>query len=123
MTVTEITEKVQSFIESKITSMAVDSPMIGIFKPLFMRGINNNLYKLQNGLQFIADKNGNIDVDSLVTEITESIISSKPFTINTTFLGPIELGGGTIKMGLPFTSKQIVLTSQDLQDFKSIFTK
>jgi hypothetical protein len=49
-------------------------------------------------LDLISDDDGNIDVETIITEMAESVMDTKPFTVNTEFLGNIEIGGGIIKL-------------------------
>ena len=40
--------------------------------------------------------------------------------VNTSFIGDIEVGGGTIKLNIPFLDKQLVFNKSDLESFKEI---
>ena len=42
--------------------------------------------------------------------------------LHTEFLGDLEIGGGMIKMNIPFTNNQIVLGKTDLDVLKEILT-
>lgn len=70
----------------------------------------------------MADEEGNIDVENILTEMIENIMHSNPFIYNTSFMGDIEIGGGHIKLNLPFTNKRLLLNTEDLETFKEILT-
>lgn len=50
-------------------------------------------------------------------------MSSRPFTINTSFIGDIEIGEGMIKMNLPVVNKRLAFNMSDLQELKELLTK
>lgn len=71
-------------------------------------------------LDLIADKDGNIDIENILTEMMENLMSTNPFTFKTSFVGDIEIGGGEIKFNLPLTNKRLVLNMTDLETFKEM---
>jgi hypothetical protein len=95
---------------------------VGIAKPIITRMVNNNIGKVTKTLNLIADENGNIDIENILTEMMDNIMHSNPFVYNTSFMGDIEIGGGQIKLNLPFTNKRLVLNTTDLETFKEILT-
>lgn len=109
--------------DGQITRMAMDNPVVGFMKPIITRVIDNNVYKIEDGLKMIADKDGNIDTEAILTEMLDSVMKAKPFTINTPFIGDIEIGEGLVKLNLPVVNKRIVFNSTDLQELKNLLTK
>lgn len=71
-------------------------------------------------LDLIADKDGNIDIENILTEMMENLMTTDPFTFKTSFVGDIEIGGGEIKFNLPLTNKRLVLNMTDLETFKEM---
>ena len=69
----------------------------------------------------VADENGNIDVQTLVPEMIQSVMTTQPFTFDTGFLGELEIGGGFIKMNIPMTKSQLVFGKNDLEMLREIF--
>lgn len=67
-----------------------------------------------------ADKDGNIDIENILTEMMENLMTTNPFTFKTSFAGDIEIGGGEIKFNLPLTNKRLVLNMTDLETFKEM---
>ena len=69
-------------------------------------------------MELIADKDGNVDVEGILTEMMENLMTTNPFSFKTSFIGDIEIGGGQIKFNLPLTNKRLVLNMSDLEAFK-----
>jgi len=121
MNVTNTIETLKIFLNKQINSLAMTNPLISFSKPLITRVINNNLYKANGFLSMLADSNGEIDVQSLIPEMIQSVMSTRPFVYHTEFLGDLEIGGGFIKMNIPMTNNQIVLGKTDLDTLKDLF--
>lgn len=118
--------KINSFIDKftkwsdlQLTTLAKTNPIVGIAKPFVTRIIKNHTDKISDMLKIVADSNGNIDADNIVKEIIENVINADRFTINTKFIGDIEIGEGKIKLNIPFTTKSIVLNTEDLKSFEN----
>jgi len=123
MNVLETIEKFKVFLNRQINSLAMTNPMISFSKPIITRVINNNIHKANGFLSMLADENGEIDVQSLIPEMIQSVMTTRPFVYHTEFLGDLEIGGGFIKMNIPLTNNQIVLGKTDLDALKELFTE
>lgn len=123
MNVLETIEKFKLFLNRQINSLAMTNPIIGFSKPIIIRVINNNIHKANGFLSMLADENGEIDVQSLIPEMIQSVMTTKPFVYHTEFLGDLEIGGGFIKINIPLTNNQIVLGKTDLDTLKELFTE
>ena len=123
MNVLETIEKFKLFLNRQINSLAMTNPIIGFSKPIITRVINNNIHKANGFLSMLADENGEIDVQSLIPEMIQSVMTTRPFVYHTEFLGDLEIGGGFIKMNIPLTNNQIVLGKTDLATLKELFTE
>lgn len=123
MNVLETIEVLKIFLNRQINSLALTNPILSFSKPLITRVINNNIHKANGFLSMLADENGNIDVQSLVPEMIQSVMTTRPFVYHTEFLGDLEIGGGFIKLNIPLTNSQIVLGKNDLDVLKELFTE
>lgn len=123
MNVLETIEVLKIFLNRQINSLALTNPILSFSKPLISRVINNNIHKANGFLSMLADENGNIDVQSLVPEMIQSVMTTRPFVYHTEFLGDLEIGGGFIKLNIPLTNSQIVLGKNDLDVLKELFTE
>lgn len=121
MNVLTVIETLKIFFSRQINSLAMTNPLIGFSKPLISRVINNKLNQANGFLSMLTDDNGNIDVQSLVPEMIQSVMVTRPFIYHTEFLGDIEIGGGFIKINIPMTNNQVVLGKADLDALKDLF--
>jgi hypothetical protein len=123
MNVIETTEKLKIFLGKQINSLAINNPLIAFSQPIINRVISNKLNNAHGFLSMLADENGEIDVQSLIPEMIQSVMTTRPFVYHTEFLGDLEIGGGFIKMNIPLTNNQIVLGKTDLDVLKELFTE
>lgn len=123
MNVLETIDKLKIFLNKQINSLALTNPVISFSKPIIIRIVNNNIHKSNGFLSMLADENGDIDVQSLIPEMIQSVMTTRPFVYHTEFLGDLEIGGGFIKMNIPLTNNQIVLGKTDLDVLKELFTE
>lgn len=120
VTVVQLTDNLKSYVLLQLDSMSKSNPMVGFMKPFITRALDKNFDKVTKTLDLISDKEGNIDIENIITEMMENLMNTNPFTFKTSFIGDIEIGGGEIKFNLPFTSKRLVLNITDLETFKEM---
>ena len=75
-----IAEILREYIITQLNNF--NSPSISFLKPIIVRVLNNNYKKIYSYLDLLADDNGNIDAIGIITDISSSLISAKPFTVN-----------------------------------------
>lgn len=122
ITIQKLKDNLNTYLLSQINELSKVNPMMGFMKPIIARVVNNGIDRADNALRLIADKDGNIDIEGIITEMSESLINSRPFTINTSFIGDIVIGNGDIKIQIPYINKELVFNSVDLQHFKELLT-
>ncbi len=54
--------------------------------------------------------------------MSDNIINTKPFKVETGLLGQLEIGAGKIKMDIPMVNKSLVLNQQDLNELKDMLS-
>lgn len=118
VTVNQLTDNLKDYINNQLTTMAKSTPVVGFMKPLITRAMDSNFDKAHKALELIADKEGNIDIENILTEMIENLMITDTFTFNVPVIGDIEIGGGEIKLNLPLTNKRLVLNMSDLETFK-----
>lgn len=121
MNVIETTEKLKIFLSKQINSLAINNPLIAFTQPMIVRIVNNKLNSAHGFLSMLADETGEIDTQTLIPEMVQSVMNTKPFIFHTEFLGDLEIGGGFIKMNVPMTNNQLVLGRTDLEELKQLF--
>lgn len=117
-----IVGNLQKFMDVRLTALAQENPLIALLKPLATRAIDNNLYKVETLLKQISDKNGLVDIEGILSEMYDNILQTKPFKLNTGFLGELEIGAGKVKMDIPIINKSLILNQQDLNELKDMLT-
>lgn len=120
MNILQLTDNLKTYVDLQLDTMSDTTPVVSFIKPLITRVLDKNISKISKTLDLIADNEGNIDIESILTEMIQNVMSTKPFVINTSFIGDIEVGGGHIKLNLPFTNKRLVLGMADLETFKEV---
>lgn len=121
MNVINTIETLKIFLNKQINSLAMTNPLISFSKPLIIRIVNNKINQASGFLSMLTDDSGEIDVQSLIPEMIQSVMTTKPFIYHTEFLGDLEIGGGFIKMNIPMTNNQIVLGKADLDTLRDLF--
>jgi hypothetical protein len=116
----QLMTNIRAYLYSQINTISEGSPAINLFKPFLNRAIDNNLYKIEPMLDFIADKDGNIDIENIISEMRDSILTSQPFTVNLPVLGDVEIGNGLIMANIPMVNKRLVLNRDDLNMLKEM---
>lgn len=122
ITVPRLIENLQRYVDMQVVEMARTNPMISFMKPVITRAASNAISRADKTLLLLADKEGNIDIESILSEMTESLMTTQPFTIHTSFIGDIVVGNGTIKVEIPFTERNLVFNSSDLQNLREMLT-
>ena len=120
MTVLQLTDRVKSYVNTQLESMSRTNPMISFMKPLVTRVLDKNFSKVTKALDLIADENGNIDIEGILSEMMDNLMTTQPFTLKTSFIGDVEIGGGNIKLNIPLTDKRLVFNMSDLESFKEM---
>ena len=120
MTALQFIENLRLYIDSQLGIMSKNTPIIGVAKPIITRIVNNNIGKLSNILGLMANESGDIDIENILNEMLSNIMSANSFSVNIPVIGDVELGGGFIKLNIPFTDKRIVLNKTDFDTFKEM---
>lgn len=116
----QLTDNLRAYVATQLDTMSKNAPMIGFMKPLITRALDKNFSKVTKALDLIANDEGKIDVENILTEMMENVMNTNPFTFKTSFIGDVEIGGGQIKFNLPLTNKRLVLDMTDLEAFKEM---
>lgn len=120
MNIEQITTNLKSYIVSQIDTLSKSTPIISFMRPLIIRALDKNFNKVSGLLELISDSNGNIDIENILPEMIENVLTTNPFTLRTSFIGNIEIGNGQIKVNLPLTDKNLVLNQSDLETLKEM---
>lgn len=120
VTIMQLTDNLRAYVATQLDTMSKNTPIIGFMKPLITRALDKNFSKVTKALDLIANDEGKIDIENILTEMMENVMNTNPFTFKTSFIGDVEIGGGQIKFNLPLTNKRLVLDMTDLEAFKEM---
>ena len=120
VTIMQLTDNLRAYVATQLDTMSKNTSMIGFMKPLITRALDKNFSKVTKALDLIANDEGKIDIENILTEMMENVMNTNPFTFKTSFIGDVEIGGGQIKFNLPLTNKRLVLDMTDLEAFKEM---
>lgn len=101
-------------------SLGATNPAIKLVKPLAKRAIVNNMDGIDKWLRKIADADGNIDIDGIVTEEIEIINSIDNYDFTIPFIGDGNISRGNVTLSIPFINKGIVFNQSDLETFRQL---
>lgn len=121
MNILETIETLKLFLGKQINSLANNNPLIAFAQPVITKVVNNKLNNMHGFLSMLADESGEIDTKTLVSEMVQNVMTTKPFIYHTDILGDLEIGGGFIKINIPMTNNQLVLGRNDLEELKQLF--
>ena len=142
MNVTELKEKLLTSLDlwadARISDMVKETPALAIPSVYMKRASHNIIAKnkdslgksIDNATLFIADENGNIDSDTIFTDLIQMLESISNYEFDLGFVkGRIDCG--TLSIDLPdniitnilFGSKKsISFTKTDFEELKSLIT-
>lgn len=118
----QILTKLKPYISSQIDAIATNTPLLNFMKPLIIRALEKKLDNIKSALDLIADSDGNIDVEGILTEMADNVVNTKPFNIKVPMFGDIKLGGGNIEINIPYTDKSLIFNKADIDNIKQILT-
>ena len=142
MNVTELKEKLLTSLDlwadARISDMVKGNPALAIPSVYMKRASHNIIAKnkdswgksIDNATLFIADENGNIDADTIFTDLMQMLESISNYEFDLGFVkGRID--GGTLSIDLPDNiittilfgnKKSISFTKTDFDELKSLIT-
>lgn len=113
---------IKLYLLKQIEGIASSNPLIAFTKPIITRVLDNKISSLSPFLDLLKDNQGNIDLASIITEMTTSVMDTKTFSISVPIIGDITIGNGHIKLPIPYTDQVIVLNRQDIEELKEMLT-
>lgn len=122
VTVETLKEAIVSFVNSKLTYILGTGIGAKAFKPVIVMGLRNNVDKIDGFVKFLADKDGKIDVISLVNQYEETILNDADITTLDVLNGNIDIGDGKIKISHPYLKKDVFFNKNDVDEFKELLT-
>lgn len=122
MTKEQIINNLNQYLVKQIDGIASTNPLIAFTRPILKKVIDNKISSISPFLDMLKDKEGNINLSDIVSEMTTSVMDTKTFNISVPIIGDITIGNGHIKVPIPYTDQVIVLNRQDIEELKSMLT-
>jgi hypothetical protein len=123
ITVDEVVVRLEKSADYLINEVSKEFPIVNFAKPVISRVLKNSTNKITKYCELLANEEGIVDFSSMAEEMLNSAINSKAFTIDAGDLGEIEIGGGNIKVPVPFTKKVVSFGLTEINELKKILVK
>ena len=114
----QIINKLEAYINSKIDEMSIGNSLVMVFRPVIHRATKKVMCKIDKMLDFVADENGMIDVETRLTEMANNLVTASTKSYPEVFNG-ITVGNGKFAIDIPFIDKELVFTKEDIEDLKA----
>lgn len=114
----QIINKLEAYVNSKIDEMSIGNSLVMVFRPVIHRATKKVMCKVDKLLDLMADENGMIDIETILTEMANNLVTASTKSYPELFNG-VTVGNGKFAIDIPFIDKQIVFTKEDVEDLKS----
>lgn len=114
----QVLKKLGTFMEAKIDEMSINNSIVMVFRPIIQRATKKILCKVDKVLDYIADENGMIDIETILTEMGNNLITAANKSYPDMFDG-MSIGNGKITIDIPFIDKELVFTKDDIEELKT----
>lgn len=114
----QIINKLEAYVNSKIDEMSIGNSLVMVFRPVIHRATKKVMCKVEKLLDLMADENGMIDIETILTEMANNLVTASTKSYPELFNG-VTVGNGKFAIDIPFIDKQIVFTKEDVEDLKS----
>lgn len=108
-----VIDKVVEYVTGQIQTMTASNPILMLARPFIARATNNYIGKLDKFLSAIQDEKGMIDIEGIIDEEIDNLTVMQLQKVN-----GVEIGNSEIKFNIPVINKDMVITTDDLADFK-----
>lgn len=114
----QIISKLETYVNNKIDELSINNSLVMVLRPVIHRATKKVMCKIDKMLDFIADEKGMIDVEEILNEVANNLVTASSKSYPDVFNG-ISVGNGKISVDIPFINKELVFTKEDIEDLKS----
>ena len=114
----QIISKLETYVNNKIDELSINNSLVMVLRPVIHRATKKVMCKIDKMLDFIADEKGMIDVEEILNEVANNLVTASTKSYPDVFNG-ISVGNGKITVDIPFINKELVFTKEDIEDLKS----
>lgn len=113
----DIIKRLSEFVNNKVDEMSINNSIVMVFRPVIHRVTDKMICKVDKLLSLIADENGMIDIDAILGEMVNNLITAAPKSYPDVLNG-LTIGNGKIVIDVPIIDKDLVLTKEDIEDLR-----
>lgn len=114
----QIISKLETYLNNKIDELSINNSLVMVLRPIIHRATKKVMCKIDKMLDFIADEKGMIDVEEILNEVENNLVTAASKSYPDVFNG-ISVGNGKISVDIPFINKELVFTKEDIEDLKN----
>lgn len=118
----EVIKRLTEFINNKVDEMSINNSVVMVFRPVIHRVSKKVICKMEKLLSLLSDENGMIDIDGILGEMANNLITANSKSYPE-LLDGLTIGNGKISIDIPFIDKQLVLTKDDIEELRSYLTR
>lgn len=119
MNVKDVSSKTKIYIVDLIDNIAQTNFMISVARPAINMIIDNNFYKINNFIEMLADKDGNINIEKLIDDTIKSVLNGKEGTLPVGKICQLQFGNNKVKVEIPSINYYMSFDSNDFIKFKN----
>lgn len=118
----DIIKRLSEFVNNKVDEMSINNSIVMVFRPVIHRVTDKMVCKVDKLLSLLADENGMIDIDAILGEMANNLITAAPKSYPDVLNG-LTIGNGKIVIDVPIIDKELVLTKEDIEDLRHYLTR
>lgn len=119
MNIKEISSKTKTYVIDIIDNLAQTNFMISVARPAINLAIDNNFHKVDNLLETISDKEGNVDIERLINDTISSVLNGRKGVLPVGKILQIQFGDDKMKIDVPSLNYYVSFDSNDFIKFKN----
>lgn len=114
----QIISKLETYLNNKIDELSINNSLVMVLRPVIHRASKKVMCKIDKMLDFIADEKGMIDVEEILNEVANNLVTASTKSYPD-ILNGVSIGNGKISVDIPLINKELVFTKEDIEDLKS----
>lgn len=118
----DIVKRLTEFINNKVDETSINNSVVMFFRPVIHKISKKVICKMEKLLSLLSDDNGMIDIDGILGEMANNLITANSKSYPE-LLDGLTIGDGKISIDIPFIDKQLVLTKDDIEELKNYLNR
>lgn len=118
----DIVKRLTEFINNKVDEMSINNSVVMFFRPVIHKISKKIICKIEKLLSLLSDDNGMIDIDGILGEMANNLITANSKSYPE-LLDGLTIVDGKISIDIPFIDKQLVLTKDDIEELRNYLNR